>query len=247
MLHGGEVFFDLRAVIDVLRPFSVLQKLSFDFLIDGWVDDEIEIATLPGLKTLSIESVALRGEHVKMLLDSIRAPNLRELNISAEVFSCEEGAVCLDAFFPKDVPRWMELESISCFLEVTDERNSHLTDSPFEVLCTRLPRLRHLTLESSTTAQPSDLLLHEHFGLPSWNRQVTLSTLSIVDCVFFETSFIVKLGNVINATEFETLEIHRCPKINMGAMRAILPSNKRFICSPYKWSACFHNSPFVRG
>ena len=243
-LHGGEHMFDLSAVINALRPLSSLQRLSFDIMMEDWMVDEIQAATLPGLKSLSIESVATQGEQIGMLLDLIGTPNLRELDIKAEVYSCAEGVTYLDTFFPSDVPRWAELESISCFLEVVDERNSHLTGNPpFEVLCTRLPRLRHLTLGTGTTAQPSDLLLHEHFRLPSSNRRVMLTTLRVVDCPFFDTSFIISLGSIINARQFESLEIHRCPKISIEAMRTLLPSSKQFIWSPYNWSTLCYYSP----
>lgn len=241
-LTGGDVYlFNLRDVVNFLRPLVNLHSLSLEFMTDRWLGGEVQAVELPSLKVLSIYSWNLNGDGLEALLDAISCPNLRKFDLKAELLDHEAAAEYFDIVFPPDVPRWSDLDSLACFVEIfgEDAEEDPAFENVLETMCTRLPRLRHLALRFRSFRQPSNLLLHEHFNAPAWNRQVTLSTLRIEGCELFDTSFIVNLANIIKDPEFKTLEIHRCPNINIEFVQRMLPSSKTFLFTRYNFSKPF--------
>ena len=234
-LSSNYLLYSLRVISDFLRGLTSLQELHLNLdTLKVFLEDEIQPVELSHLKTLAIHASFSFMTALGPLIRSVSAPELRELMLKVVAPSAEEAEMFMNHLFPSSRPRFERLEKLSCSV-VSDDDDDEMVYCGLDCLFGRLPRLQHLAITNRSGRWPRNFALHEHFRSPDC-LVPPLRTLCFDNCEKLNMTFILKcLRDIIRSAEFETLEIHNCPRVNTEIVRKAMPKGKELESTEFDW------------
>lgn len=236
--HGlNNLIYNMQRIHSFLRSLTSLKELSLClFRLVEFLAVAVRPAEFSHLEVLTIRSENTSMRALKPLLQSFTAPSLRDLTIDARTDDADEAVALVEVLFPKDSPRFERLEALSFRLDYHEEQDDAERNS-LETLFERLPRLQHLTVRGWADRWPRAFEMHTHFRSSSTcDSGPPLRTLRFEQCEELDLSFIFYLlDQVIKKPEFETLEIHKCPNVDLDILREAMPGGKKLKCTKYDW------------
>ena len=149
----------LHTLAGHLRSLTYLENLTLDFWFakrfpeDEYPEfDEEEPIKLPRLRTLSIR-LGPTQHTIRKILEILDVENIEELTLKLHL-RLQNGALdCAEMFFPPGKPKWTSQQTLSCDIDIEEDEFA-FKYAPLNVLLTRLPPIRHLTIEAPNLVQP---------------------------------------------------------------------------------------------
>lgn len=195
-------------ITQLLRSLPMLEGLSVKLLgtkrgaIDG--GNSVELTRLNSLEYI-IEDT--HSESVSWLNDTITTPNVEKISLTVQKLDNNSAKEIVEALFPINANRWPRLETLSCQID-----SSEGDGDAIKILCARLPRLQHLSIQTRGCIPPSSFTSYSESNLQNVRLAGfrcpplrTLRTLRLFKCVPFTTDFVLKLREIIESPEFEAL------------------------------------------
>lgn len=221
----------LDSITSMVQSYGRLSELTLNvdnFQLTANYDRDITV-DLPTLCTLNIQCSSTRRY---LPTAGISASNLTKLLIKCDNMDNTALRSLLEDLFRSDVCRWPLLETLDICLTVSETCNSetkgslHGREHIIDVALTRLPNVKHLTIESCHYLPPTVMsVLHSERRDTSYPP---LQTLSISDSDL-KTTFLIPNQEILDSPVFEKLVVTNSSGLLKNVLRSILLPEKKLL------------------